>query len=50
MPLEPSYKESIKGKLTDVKNLASQKGGGSITAALFLQEFIDKTPWAHIGC
>lgn len=49
MPLEASYKESIKGSITDLKNIASAKGGGSITAALFLQEFVEKTPWAHIG-
>jgi len=49
MPLEESYRKSIKGTLTDVKNIAGQKGGGSITAALFLQEFVEKTPWAHIG-
>jgi leucyl aminopeptidase len=49
MPLEESYRKSVKGSLTDLKNLASQKGGGSITAALFLQEFVEKTPWAHIG-
>lgn len=49
MPLEERYRESIKSKLADVKNIAGIKGGGSITAALFLQEFIEKTPWAHIG-
>lgn len=48
MPLEASYKESIKGSITDLKNLSGAKGGGSITAALFLQEFVEKTPWAHI--
>lgn len=48
MPLESSYKESIKGSITDLKNLSGAKGGGSITAALFLQEFVEKTPWAHI--
>jgi leucyl aminopeptidase len=49
MPLEAQYKESIKGTITDLKNLSGAKGGGSITAALFLQEFVEKTPWAHIG-
>lgn len=49
LPLEKGYKDSIKSKLADLKNLSSAKGGGSITAALFLQEFIEKTPWAHIG-
>jgi leucyl aminopeptidase len=47
MPLEASYKEMIKGTLGDLKNIGG-KGGGSITAALFLQEFVDKARWAHI--
>ena len=36
MPLEASYKELIKSNLADLKNIGA-KGGGSITAALFLQ-------------
>lgn len=49
MPLEDSYAASIKGSITDLLNLSTAKGGGSITAALFLMEFVEKTPWAHIG-
>lgn len=49
MPLESEYCLSIKGSFTDLLNLSTAKGGGSITAALFLQEFVEKTPWAHIG-
>jgi len=48
LPLEPSYKELIKSQIADLKNIGG-KGGGSITAALFLQEFVDKAKWAHIG-
>jgi leucyl aminopeptidase len=47
LPLEASYKESIKSHIADLRNLGS-KGGGSITAALFLQEFVNNTRWAHI--
>lgn len=47
MPLEAQYKELIKSSLADLKNIGA-KGGGSITAALFLQEFVDKARWAHI--
>ena len=49
MPLESEYRSSIKGSITDLLNLSKAKGGGSITAALFLQEFVEKTPWAHLG-
>lgn len=48
LPLEPAYKEYIKSPLADLRNIGA-KGGGSITAALFLQEFVEKAKWAHIG-
>lgn len=51
MPLEESYKDSLKSPIADLKNIAGQKGGGSITAALFLKEFVGadfKGEWAHI--
>ncbi len=48
MPLPADYKELIKGTLGDLKNIGG-RSGGSITAALFLQEFVSpKTKWAHI--
>lgn len=47
LPLEASYKEMIKSSIADLKNIGG-KGGGSITAALFLQEFVEKAKWAHI--
>lgn len=47
LPLEMSYKDSLKSRIADLKNIGGREGG-SITAALFLQEFVEKTPWAHI--
>lgn len=47
LPLEPAYKEHIKSTLADLKNVGA-KGAGSITAALFLREFVEKAKWAHI--
>jgi leucyl aminopeptidase len=47
MPMPPEYKEQIKSEVADVKNVGNRYGG-AITAALFLAEFIDGTPWAHI--
>ncbi len=48
MPLPPEYRELIKGDISDLKNLGP-RWGGSITAALFLKEFVsgDKE-WAHL--
>ncbi|CAE7517028.1 LAP1 [Symbiodinium microadriaticum] len=48
LPLKKGYKKNIKSKVADIKNVGSG-GGGSITAALFLQEFISTSKqWAHI--
>jgi leucyl aminopeptidase len=47
MPLGPEYDKIIDSKFADVKNSAG-RNGGSITAAQFLQRFVNKTPWAHL--
>ena len=47
MPLHAKYKKNIKSNIADVKNVGDGKAG-SITAALFLQEFIQSSEWAHI--
>lgn len=47
MPMPEEYKEQIKSEIADVKNTGNRYGG-AITAALFLAEFVDNTPWVHI--
>ena len=47
MPMPQEYKEQIKSEVADIKNVGNRYGG-AITAALFLAEFINGTPWAHI--
>jgi len=47
MPLAPEYDKMIDSKFADVKNTGGRYGG-AITAAQFLQRFVDKTPWAHL--
>ena len=48
MPLKKSYKDGLKSILADTKN-TGPRAGGSITAALFLQDFVSRgTAWAHI--
>ncbi len=48
MPLQRSYKEGLKSHIADMKN-TGPRGGGSITAALFLEEFFNEDiNWAHI--
>ena len=50
MPLEDSYSELLKSKIADLSNMASSRYGGSITAALFLKEFIDSEARELTGC
>jgi leucyl aminopeptidase len=47
MPLGPEYDKIIDSKFADVKN-SGGRSAGSITAAQFLQRFVNKTPWAHL--
>ncbi|WP_342265190.1 leucyl aminopeptidase [Cardinium endosymbiont of Philonthus spinipes] len=48
MPLESAYFEHMHSIVADMRNTGSKKGAGSITAALFLQQFVEKTAWAHL--
>jgi leucyl aminopeptidase len=47
MPLGPEYDKQIDSQFADMKNTGT-RNGGSITAAQFLQRFVDDTPWAHL--
>jgi leucyl aminopeptidase len=47
MPLAPEYDKLIDSQFADMKNTGGRYGG-SITAAQFLQRFVDDTPWAHL--
>ena len=47
MPLGPEYDKLIDSQFADMKN-TGVRNGGSITAAQFLQRFVDDTPWAHL--
>jgi leucyl aminopeptidase len=47
MPMEEKYFELMKSPIADMKN-AGSRAAGSITAALFLKQFVQQTPWAHI--
>jgi leucyl aminopeptidase len=47
MPLPPQYEKQIESGVADMKNVGTRQGG-SITAALFLQKFVNGRPWAHL--
>lgn len=47
LPMGPAYDKLIDSKFADMKNTGGRHAG-SITAAQFLERFVDKTPWAHL--
>ena len=48
LPLYAPYKDMLKSEIADLSNCAVSGFGGAITAALYLQEFVEpKTPWVH---
>ena len=48
LPLGPAYDKLIDSKVADMKNVGGGRNAGSITAAQFLQRFVEDTPWAHL--
>lgn len=48
MPLGEPYDKAINSTVADMKNVGDPGTGGSITAAQFLQRFVNKYPWAHL--
>jgi leucyl aminopeptidase len=48
LPVEDDYKEMIKSSIADIMNTGGSRWGGAITAAMFLKEFVDETPWIHL--
>ena len=47
MPLDDEFKDLIKTPFADIANVGG-RAGGAITAALFLKEFAEETPWIHL--
>lgn len=47
MPLYTPYDNLFSSTIADMTNCAAQPFGGAITAALYLQRFVEKTDWVH---
>ena len=47
LPMFSEYSKQLESKIADLKNIGGRKAG-SITAAKFLEEFVDNTPWIHL--
>ena len=47
LPLDDEYKDNIKSNIADIVN-SGGRWGGAISAAMFLKEFAEETPWIHL--
>jgi leucyl aminopeptidase len=47
LPVDQEYQELIKSQIADIKNTGG-RWGGAVTAAMFLKEFVEDTPWMHL--
>ncbi|MBU6228535.1 MAG: leucyl aminopeptidase [Cyanobacteria bacterium REEB459] len=47
LPMEDRYFDGLKSIVADMKN-TGPRAAGSITAALFLKQFVQQTPWVHL--
>ena len=47
LPLFDEYAQAVKSEIADLRN-STGRAAGSLTAAAFLRNFVDKTPWIHL--
>ncbi|HEY0399686.1 MAG TPA: leucyl aminopeptidase, partial [Acidimicrobiia bacterium] len=48
LPLPEEYRKDLDSEIADLKNISGNRGGGALTAGLFLSEFAGDVPWAHL--
>ena len=48
LPMHKYFSEQIKSSIADIKNVGAGRWGGTITAAKFLEEFVQDVPWVHL--
>ena len=48
LPLPQEYRKDLDSEIADLKNITGGRGGGALTAGLFLAEFAGDVPWAHL--
>src|SRR3989344_6701492 len=48
LPINDDYMDMIKSNIADMKNVGMGRAAGTITAAAFLANAVNNTPWAHI--
>ncbi|MFW2382089.1 MAG: leucyl aminopeptidase [Acidimicrobiales bacterium] len=48
LPLPSEYRKDLDSDVADLRNIGKGPYGGALTAGLFLKEFVDDIPWAHL--
>ncbi|MEM9365105.1 MAG: leucyl aminopeptidase [Planctomycetota bacterium] len=48
LPMYALYDDKVKSKVADIRNIGEGRWGGAITAAKFLENFVDEVPWVHL--
>jgi leucyl aminopeptidase len=49
LPLPDDYRQQLDSKVADIANIGNSRFGGTLTAGLFLREFVGEgIPWAHL--
>lgn len=48
LPLPEEYRKDLDSEIADLKNITGGRGGGALTAGLFLSEFTGDVPWVHL--
>jgi leucyl aminopeptidase len=48
LPLYEEYKDALKSDIADLKNISNSRSASPIIGAIFLQNFVNQVPWAHL--
>mgnify|MGYP001461614056 CR=1 FL=1 len=48
LPMWEEYSKDVKSNIADLRNLGRPPMAGTIAGGVFLQEFVDNTPWCHL--
>lgn len=48
LPMFKEFGDQIRSEVADIKNVGEGRWGGAITAAKFLEEFVQGKPWVHL--
>jgi leucyl aminopeptidase len=48
LPLPAEYRALLDSEVADLRNISTGSYGGALTAALFLERFVDDVPWVHL--